>query len=231
MTKKNIIIIGLIIIAIIFVTGILIARLISPEDNWICNNLGQWVKHGNPSASQPLIPCGQKATTPSQTTSLPNPASVHCEEVGGSLDIRTGADGGQVGYCIFPDKSECEEWALLRNECVGNEDFRNLNIKAGDQIKSPLKITGEVKGGWFFEGSFPINLVDWDGRIIAVSIAQAKTDWMTVDYVSFTAELKFTVPPNMTNQEFAKHGAIIFKNDNPSGLPANDKTYELPIKF
>jgi len=32
------------------------ARLISPEDTWLCQN-GQWVKHGNPSAVAPSTGC------------------------------------------------------------------------------------------------------------------------------------------------------------------------------
>lgn len=48
---------------------------------------------------------------------LPNPASVYCEEQGGTLDIRD-EEGGQVGYCIFDDGSECEEWAFMRDECA-----------------------------------------------------------------------------------------------------------------
>jgi putative hemolysin len=48
---------------------------------------------------------------------IANPASVYCEEQGGTLEIRTGADGGQVGYCLFDDGSECEEWAYYRGEC------------------------------------------------------------------------------------------------------------------
>ncbi|MBE2232019.1 MAG: DUF333 domain-containing protein [Anaerolinea sp.] len=48
---------------------------------------------------------------------MANPASVHCQEQGGQLEIRTGADGGQVGFCLFPDGSECEEWAFFRGEC------------------------------------------------------------------------------------------------------------------
>jgi putative hemolysin len=63
--------------------------------------------------------CGQApATTPAPTQAgLPNPASVFCEEQGGRLEIRTDDSGGQVGVCVFPDGSECEEWALFRNEC------------------------------------------------------------------------------------------------------------------
>ena len=26
-------------------------------------------------------------------------------------------EGGTVGYCLFPDDSECEEWAFFRGEC------------------------------------------------------------------------------------------------------------------
>jgi heat shock protein HslJ len=31
--------------------------------------------------------------------------------------MRTDADGGQYGVCIFADGSECEEWAFFRDEC------------------------------------------------------------------------------------------------------------------
>ncbi len=49
---------------------------------------------------------------------MPNPASVHCEEQGGRLEMRTAADGGQFGVCVFADGSECEEWAFYRGECA-----------------------------------------------------------------------------------------------------------------
>lgn len=52
---------------------------------------------------------------------LANPASVFCEENGGTLEIRDEAEG-QVGYCVFPDGSECEEWAYYRGECAPGED-------------------------------------------------------------------------------------------------------------
>lgn len=48
---------------------------------------------------------------------LANPASVFCEEQGGTVDIRTGVDGGQYGVCVFDDGSECDEWAFFRGEC------------------------------------------------------------------------------------------------------------------
>jgi putative hemolysin len=58
------------------------------------------------------------ASTDVPNADMPNPASVHCEEQGNRLEIRTAADGSQTGYCIFPDGSECDEWAYLRGECA-----------------------------------------------------------------------------------------------------------------
>ncbi len=61
-------------------------------------------------------PTPQATPAPTQV-GLPNPAAVYCEGKGGRLEIRTDASGGQAGVCVFPDSSECDEWALLRNEC------------------------------------------------------------------------------------------------------------------
>jgi len=51
-----------------------------------------------------------------EQTGIPNPASVYCEEQGGTVDIRTDEEGGQVGYCVFADGTEVEEWAYYRGE-------------------------------------------------------------------------------------------------------------------
>jgi uncharacterized protein len=55
--------------------------------------------------------------TGSPVAGIPNPASVHCIEQGGTLEIRKGPEGGETGFCVFADGSECEEWALFRGEC------------------------------------------------------------------------------------------------------------------
>ncbi|MFO7741814.1 MAG: DUF333 domain-containing protein [Anaerolineae bacterium] len=48
---------------------------------------------------------------------LPNPASEYCEEQGYRVEIRTDEEDNQYGVCIFPDGSECDEWAFFRGEC------------------------------------------------------------------------------------------------------------------
>jgi putative hemolysin len=50
-------------------------------------------------------------------STIPNPASAYCEQQGYTSEIRTAEDGSQSGVCIFPDGSECDEWAYYRGEC------------------------------------------------------------------------------------------------------------------
>jgi dipeptidase D len=68
-----------------------------------------------------MVACGaepEPAATPTRPASdMPNPASAFCIEQGYELEIRDEA-AGQVGYCLFPDGSECEEWAFYRGECA-----------------------------------------------------------------------------------------------------------------
>ncbi len=98
-------------------------------------------------------------------------------------------------------------------------------------ITSPLKITGEARGNWFFEASFPVMLTDWDGRIIAEHYAEAKSDWMTMEFVPFESTLTFTKPPCAPGAEYCKRGFLILKRDNPSGLPEHDAALEIAVKF
>lgn len=107
------------------------------------------------------------------------------------------------------------------------EMIRLSNIREGQAISSPLVIEGEARGGWFFEGSFPVVLTDWDGLIIAEGVAQAQGDWMVDDFVDFRAELEFNKPDTIVSNR----AALILKKDNPSGLPENDDALEITVFF
>jgi putative hemolysin len=63
-----------------------------------------------------LAACTPGGGPAEEPVGLPNPASEYCEGQGYTLEIRD-EEGGQAGYCIFPDGSECEEWAFLHGEC------------------------------------------------------------------------------------------------------------------
>jgi|GEM_PF-2268275 putative hemolysin len=48
-----------------------------------------------------------------------NPASENCEQLGGiSTILNIPSCGGEIGLCAFPSGKICEEWALMRGECV-----------------------------------------------------------------------------------------------------------------
>jgi hypothetical protein len=105
-------------------------------------------------------------------------------------------------------------------------EVNSLNIAAGDTVSSPLTITGEATGAWFFEGTAPITVVDWNGLIIGQGFIEAQGNWMTTNLVPFTGDVTFT--PNTTVSDV---GAVILQNHNASGLPQFDKAVEIPIFF
>jgi hypothetical protein len=97
----------------------------------------------------------------------------------------------------------------------------------GALIGSPVTVQGTVTGGgWFFEASFPVKVLDSTGRVIGQSPAQAQPAeaWMSTGTVAFTALVTFTAPKTAT-------GSIVLSKDNPSGLPANDQSFSIPVRF
>ncbi|KKP87402.1 MAG: hypothetical protein UR90_C0006G0005 [Parcubacteria group bacterium GW2011_GWC1_35_8] len=127
-------------------------------------------------------------------------------------------------------------WQLKTNKEIkyfGNElekkDLIQITTpRPNEIIKSPLEITGIARGVWFFEGSFPVILVNWDGLIIAEGFVTAQSEWMTENFVPFKGTLIFKTP------EFPKNlnnGSLILRKDNPSGLSEHDDALEIPILF
>ncbi len=98
------------------------------------------------------------------------------------------------------------------------------SIKENDLIESGVTISGKARGYWFFEGSFPIELRDSTGKVLATTPAQATTEWMTEEFVPFTATLTFTQPITAT-------GTLTLRKDNPSGEPQFDDSIQGTVKF
>jgi len=109
-------------------------------------------------------------------------------------------------------------------EPAESENIRVFSPKFNEEISSSLEISGEAKGFWYFEGDFPVELVDDSGNIIAPGFVTAQDEWMTEDFVEFKAVLDFK--PGQ-----AKSGKLIFRRDNPSDLPENDEEFVVPVRF
>lgn len=110
------------------------------------------------------------------------------------------------------------------NELVSiHEDVRLLTPRAGQTISSPLIVKGEAKT-WYFEASFPVKLISPSGKVLVQHYAEAQGDWMTTNFVPFEATLEF-----ISTEEGM--GKLVLEKDNPSGLPQNDESVEVPVRF
>ncbi|HSR89426.1 MAG TPA: Gmad2 immunoglobulin-like domain-containing protein [Candidatus Udaeobacter sp.] len=99
--------------------------------------------------------------------------------------------------------------------------------KVNALVSSPLIVSGYVEGknSWGgFEGQAgTVKLVDSNGKFLAMDVLKATTDW-TKRPTSFTASLNFAAPQT-TN------GALVFRNENPTGNPEFDREFRLLVKF
>ena len=101
---------------------------------------------------------------------------------------------------------------------------RVTNITQGQVVTSPLTIEGQARGPWYFEASFPVELVDATGKRLAIAPAQAQGEWMTTNFVPFSITLTFSKPTTAT-------GTLILHKDNPSGLPEHGDELRIPVRF
>lgn len=124
--------------------------------------------------------------------------------------------------CKHGEETFVEE---VEDYSTGKENLiRVSNPVPNQEITSPFAASGEARGYWFFEASFPISILDGNGNEIVMGIAEAQGEWMTEDFVPFLSNIVFEKPET-------SNGTIVFHRDNPSGLPENDNSIEIPITF
>lgn len=83
-----------------------------------------------------LTSCKQDQAQKTTQTSVANPASVYCQSLGYTEEIRQNSSG-QYGVCIFPDGSECNSWDFLAGRCGQGFSYcaqqgYTLNISEGN---------------------------------------------------------------------------------------------------
>jgi hypothetical protein len=85
------------------------------------------------------------------------------------------------------------------------------DLEPGDEVTSPLRFSGSASGLWYFEGDFPVRIVDGQGTVIAESYASAQSNWMTEGQVPFEGGITFDVTE-------PTEATLIFQEDDPSGM-------------
>ncbi len=131
-------------------------------------------------------------------------------------DAKKCPDGSFVAR-VLPscDFAPCPEdsYSIVVNSPQNNEEIMN-----------PVEIRGQAKNSWFFEGQFYAILYDTKGKDLGRVTLFATQDWLKEGFVPFEGKLEFSAPATKT-------GTLKFFSDNPSGLPENQKVFELPVKF
>lgn len=155
------------------------------------------------------------------------------------LDKNNNVKGRPVGILTQPwwiaYITDDEKWVIYKLT-YNNKDFIYIDEQSFtddvNKISSDITITKnneillnwKASWSWYFEASFPIELVDENGKKISEWYVTAQSDWMTSDYVPFSWTLKYSNPET-------EYWYIIFKKDNPSWLPEHDLEKRIKVKL
>jgi len=92
-------------------------------------------------------------STPVSGAQIANPASAYCVERGYVSQIRTAEDGSQSGVCIFPDDTECEEWAFFRGQCSPGTPQMTPTPSTTERVSIvDIGLSFDIPKGWERQG-------------------------------------------------------------------------------
>lgn len=142
-------------------------------------------------------------------------------------------DCAKAGYLVmesYPRQCRTPDGRTFAEEIPEKVTYKNSsedlikveNPYPGSVTGKEFSVTGQARGTWYFEASFPVQVLDKDGKVLFEGPAQAQSDWMTENFVPFKIDIK--VP-----QTYMGPATLVLKNDNPSGLPENDRS--ISFKF
>lgn len=104
------------------------------------------------------------------------------------------------------------------------EAIQVTSPQPNDTVGSPLMVTGQARGTWYFEASFPVRLYDVNMNELAVVPAQAQGEWMTEDFVPFEA----TLPAYSTDGPL---GYLFLEKHNASDEMTLSCSVVIPVQF
>ena len=90
---------------------------------------------------------------------------------------------------------------------------------------TPIKLSGQARGSWFFEATFGAELTDAKGKVISVGKVQSQGDWMVDSMVQFTGSIPYVQQP------YGSRGYVVLKKDNPSDMRQFDASVKIPVLF
>lgn len=89
-------------------------------------------------------------------------------------------------------------------------------------VKSPISVSGQARGSWFFEADFPLRVENKEGELVTSTFVTTTEEWMTEEFVSFKKDIDYEHPS-------AGYSYLILEKANPSGLPENSDELRIPV--
>lgn len=126
---------------------------------------------------------------------------------------------------------DSQEEEIEKEERIGGEVLSEKgqkiyleNIKSGDTVDIGYEVKGEAPGSWFFEGSFPVRVLNIQGEVVSTFVATTYDDWMNETTVPFSVIIDFPLE---------QEGAYVlqFEKSNPSGLDENSDIAKIAISI
>lgn len=214
MQKRVLVIVVIVAIVFLGIVGSLIFsggkknKQVSTTEN--SSAASQLAEANNSNVSLPVINSFHECAIAGNLVENSQPA--RCKTEDGRIFIE------QPGEVKNAEKAENGVLALERGE------IELLTLEPNQRIKSPLRISGKAKKEWFFLETIPVRIVNDSGQTVAFTKAIADTEAQTDGLIPFSATISF---PAISGAK----GKIIFEKSNPSNLPEENASVEVPVFF
>ena len=146
----------------------------------------------------------------------------HCKAALSVIALLAVAAAVSIVYLYAPGPKQSAGETIELAEAARADLICVRSPQPNEEVSSPLVVEGLARGCWFFEGDFPVTLLDDKGNVLTRSFAGALSEWMTDDLVPFRAQLEFTA-------DAGTGVVLILHKDNPAGLPEHDDRLSLPL--
>jgi hypothetical protein len=137
------------------------------------------------------------------------------------LIIALGAAG--LWYTMKSERAP-EQDSTVAQATYANADEHLIKVALplpGETVDATFTVLGQARGNWYFEASFPLEVRAEGGRVLVQMPVQAQGDWMTTEFVPFSA--------HVTVSDYRGSATLVLHNDNASGLPEHDRSISIPI--
>lgn len=97
-----------------------------------------------------------------------------------------------------------------------------LNVKNNDTVTVGDTISGSVDSSWYFEGDFPVRVLNSKGEVFSTLNAMAQEEWTQEGEVPFEFVLSLDIDSDM-------EVILRFEKSNPSGLVQNEDSADIKL--